>query len=869
MSDYIETLKKSFPRVDEEDLKRILLNKYYEDCIILKNNDIIEIQEFIKDKNIYHEYFLNLPNKKGVFYFDESIDSEYMYLEGADNTIVRGYLDKLKIYNVSLEYNSSANLKVSLYLVEYSNNEIIDILEIYNNSLTFQPNESTDKYRLLLKLEGRGVIYNIKMNSYTSNRGILGEKSLTFKSEDFFLNEKYANSYIEDNTTVLSIKPNERKHIYISYKERNNRFSNLPNLSILEDIDLTSNILVEFNLVKDDTLEFIPMLIEYNEEIKIGQKILNIYNPEVIKLKPEVNNIRLAFRFSGYGELKIKNINFISLEESPNTSKLNFNNRREVLKLLSPSMKIKEFKVACIMDEFTYNSYEPEVQMYKLDLKKWKSQLLFVQPDLVFIESAWVGNNGQWHRKVAYYGDNEHNDIREMIEFSKSLNIPVVFWNKEDPVHYDKFIETAKLCDYVFTTDLGRVKQYKKDCNHNKVSALPFAAQPKNHNPIKIQKRRDPRVSFAGSYYRHHEERSEDMDILLEASKEIGLVIYDRNYEKTKRGKMPNHKFPDKFTPYIHGTLPFNLIDKSYKGYKFMINVNTVKYSETMFSRRVFEGLISGTPIISTYSLGMVKMFGNIINASSNKTELQEHLLRLNNNDELYNKYSVRGLREVLLNHTYEDRMKKILNTVGYSTLSNHTKVYFVAFVENQDEMDEYFKIFQNQSVSNKKLVLINKQIKNYKYFYNTYNNNNIIAFDYYALKKYINLNHILGSGFVSVLNKKNYYSPNYALDLMLAYKYSDANIIGKDKYYKYSSKELQIINKNNDFIYSSSLLVDRSVINISIFDKFSVETTLKYLENYKPLSELAAFGAKLYSSDALNFIDNGSEFTDTSKIEV
>src|SRR5699024_5318564 len=127
------------------------------------------------------------------------------------------------------------------------------------------------------------------------------------------------------------------------------------------------------------------------------------------------------------------------------------------------------------------------------------------------------------------------------------------------------------------------------------VEALPFAAQPKNHNPIKIQKQRDSRVSFAGSYYRHHEERSKDMDILLEASKEIGLVIYDRNYEKTKKGQMPNHKFPVRFDSYIEGTMTFNIIDKSYKGFKYTINVNNVEHSETMLSRRVFEGLLSGT----------------------------------------------------------------------------------------------------------------------------------------------------------------------------------------------------------------------------------------------------------------------------------
>src|SRR5699024_5518811 len=97
---------------------------------------------------------------------------------------------------------------------------------------------------------------------------------------------------------------------------------------------------------------------------------------------------------------------------------------------------------------------------------------------------------------------------------------------------------------------------------------------------------------------------------------------------------------------------------------------NTVKHSDTMFSRRVYEGLISGTPMISNFSVGMNIMFGNLIKSSSNVDVLKNHLNNLNNDDILYNKYAVLGVREILLNHTYELRMKKILQEVGYNVES-------------------------------------------------------------------------------------------------------------------------------------------------------------------------------------------------------
>src|SRR5699024_6007785 len=264
-------------------------------------------------------------------------------IKGSDTDIIRGYLDKLKIYEINLFYDKDLDIEVTPLLIEYSGHDVIEIHEIKNKNVTFQPNEVSNRYEVILKLEGCGILYNIDLNTQIKERDVLGTISLDFSDSDFFLSKKYAHAYMEQGEAVIHVNPNERKHIYISYKENNNRYSTLPHLNILKDIDLTSNILVEFNILKDDTLEFIPMLIEYDEDKKIGQKVLNIYNPEVINLKPEVKNVRLALRFSGYGELKIKSLNFISLADLPEKKQFDFENKQNVRQLLNPHMSIKEF----------------------------------------------------------------------------------------------------------------------------------------------------------------------------------------------------------------------------------------------------------------------------------------------------------------------------------------------------------------------------------------------------------------------------------------------------------------------------------------------------------------------------------------------
>ena len=80
------------------------------------------------------------------------------------------------------------------------------------------------------------------------------------------------------------------------------------------------------------------------------------------------------------------------------------------------------------------------------------------------------------------------------------------------------------------------VPHYKERAGHDEVYALPFAAQPVIHNPIKIVEERDNKACFAGSYYRNHEERAKDMDRVLDYAAKYGLEIFDRNYEKNLKG---------------------------------------------------------------------------------------------------------------------------------------------------------------------------------------------------------------------------------------------------------------------------------------------------------------------------------------------
>src|SRR5690625_7867205 len=74
--------------------------------------------------------------------------------------------------------------------------------------------------------------------------------------------------------------------------------------------------------------------------------------------------------------------------------------------------------------------------------------------------------------------------IFHMIEFFKKEGVKTVFYSKEDPTNYDYFIDIAQKCDYVFTTAVDMVEQYKKDCNHSNVYVLEFGVNRIYYNPF-------------------------------------------------------------------------------------------------------------------------------------------------------------------------------------------------------------------------------------------------------------------------------------------------------------------------------------------------------------------------------------------------
>ncbi|WP_323844032.1 glycosyltransferase family protein [Microbulbifer magnicolonia] len=415
--------------------------------------------------------------------------------------------------------------------------------------------------------------------------------------------------------------------------------------------------------------------------------------------------------FCRFGALKSDRIclNYLSVSSAPATTegegeRFSLDPRATAIFTSGwPSNKESDKPVVLgVMDEFTEGCFKNDLNLVQPRPDNWLALAEKYKPSMFFIESAWKGNHGSWQYRVGDYANKPGQEISQMADYARQKGIPMVFWNKEDPVHHEKFMCSAKVADYIFTTDKNMCGSYEEKTGNTAVYALPFAAQPVLHKPAALHGR-IPRACFAGSWYgNRHAERGEAMAWLLRAAKRHGVDIYDRNYET---GNFP---FPAELQENIKGSLSYESLCKEYNRYRLFLNVNSVTDSPTMFSRRVFELMACGTPVVSTYARGIEELFDNeVIWLVNNEAEAEEAIYTLLNDDAEWRRRSLLGIREVFTNHTYAHRLNEVFQLVGAGArLDVSPNILFVGRVNKESELDAFINFVQVQKYRNFTLMV-------------------------------------------------------------------------------------------------------------------------------------------------------------------
>lgn len=325
-------------------------------------------------------------------------------------------------------------------------------------------------------------------------------------------------------------------------------------------------------------------------------------------------------------------------------------------------------RMALVADDLTGQCLDDTCAIYNLTPLNYRMVLRFWKPDILFVESAWNGYRNAWKFKVAGYPDypkrNNHT-LARMVAYARDLGIPCVFWNKEDGVHFDRFIDSAKLFDHIFTVDENCMPRYRAAVGATAtVNTLMFPIQPVTHNFTGFNFKYN-RANFVGSYSHHvHDRRRVWQDLMFDGLKKtsLGLTVVDRNSDR----KSSNYRFPEMLDMEVLPAVKHAKTAQIYKDYLVSLNVNTIEDSATMYSRRLVEILACGGIAVTNPNPAVDRFFQDYCHVVHNFDEAVELFSRLKHgpsSDDLARAEA--GARYVLSEHTWMHRLEEVARVVG------------------------------------------------------------------------------------------------------------------------------------------------------------------------------------------------------------
>jgi len=526
----------------------------------------------------------------------------------------------------------------------------------------------------------------------------------------------------------------------------------------------------------------------------------------------------------------------------------------------------RRLKAIYILDEISEECWRHEMTVYPIARNNYKKQVEVSLADFCFLESCWKGNRGSWEYAFTSPGL-KHANAQALLDLIPRVKkkMPLIFWNKEDPMHYERYLPIAKFADIIFTTDANKVADYKRVVPDADVYAVPFAAQQRICNPSDRFRTEPESVCFAGSYYSvGHDERKRQMDALLPSIIEFKGAIYDR----MSKIDSDRYKFPSQYAPFIRDAVPFTEVVKLYKRFKVFLNVNTIVDSPTMMSRRVYELLACGTPVVSTPSKAIEEQFPGIVHVANDAKEANVIIEKLLTDEHFWEKTSHIGYREVMKKHTYTHRLKDIERSLGYESDDSEPLVSIITCTRRPNMIDRIVENVTRQNHPNCELILVLQDFSDAQRdeFLNKLKSKasnlkriEVIVNDSQDITLGERFNHAATHAkgeYIAKMDDDDFYFENYLSDMLIPFTFGDYGLVGKKELYMYLSESNKLIkrfpgmkHREVDFVAGATF-----VFRADVFRKYKFNS-LNRGEDSDLINRLKADNIKIYAADPFNFI--------------
>jgi len=253
-----------------------------------------------------------------------------------------------------------------------------------------------------------------------------------------------------------------------------------------------------------------------------------------------------------------------------------------------------------------------------------------------------------------------HRITARTVRILKDKGACTVLWTTDPPFNFQPIIDVAPLYDHIFCQGTEAVELLNQSDIMNP-HWLPVACDPDLHKPVTLsaeeKKLYGNDVVFVGSYYPNRIE-------LLERLTDFDLGIWGPGWEKLHPDS-PLQRF------LRGGQAGPEVWLKIYSASKIILAPHYQDPEKRLpvyqASPRIFEALACGAFVISDNQRDVFSIFreGEHLGRFTDSNDLIEKVRHYLDHSEERKLIAAQGMREVLKNHTYAHRIKKLLSIVS------------------------------------------------------------------------------------------------------------------------------------------------------------------------------------------------------------
>lgn len=487
--------------------------------------------------------------------------------------------------------------------------------------------------------------------------------------------------------------------------------------------------------------------------------------------------------------------------------------------------------VAAILAPSTAFALRYEADIVSLTSGEWRQQMERTRPAFLLIEAAGAETGGGWNRPAVP----DRREMLSLLRYCRAAEVRTVFWHTGEPVDASNLREAAREFDVVFTADVDLLPRLGEACGPDRVHFLPCAAEPRLHNPWR--EARWPRypVCLAGA---------RPSGALPPGADEVRNLLdpalpFDPHVLEAGSGRMP----------------------AAYRCHDVLLSAAAA--SPAVVSRQVFESLACGTPVVAADSPALRDLLGDCVRLTRSAAGTTAHLEALLNDEETRAREAHLGYRHVHRHHTWRHRLDAIMTRIGLQPPERpRPSVSVVTPVMRPHHVARAVENFAKQSHPDKELVLVlNNSSFDRDRIGETVRSVQDVQLLYMpgspTLGECMNRGVRQASGqYVAKMDDDDHYGASYLSDLVLAARFSGAEITGKGTYYAYVEScgvmVLRVVEPEHAYVPGvpgSTLFVERDVLLRVPFR--NVEAG----EDYLFARDARAAGCRAYSADRFNHV--------------